>query len=159
MNLSKIRSDAGDKPSSGVNAENRLETIFKKSYKIRMDSQIFMDHGVFYPQALYNDLLFELTLPRLTRWSEGRHNQAEIQTEKHPARVRNDEKQDPGGRCEQHLLRREGVLVRPCSARRDRADRESDGHAGEPADQPPETVVERHPWMRPSFTRTTSSAF
>ena len=62
VNLSKIRSDAGDKPTANVAVENRLETIYNKSYKIRLDSQILTDHGVFYPQAIYNDLLFELTL-------------------------------------------------------------------------------------------------
>ena len=34
VNLSKIRSDTGDKPTANVSVENRLETIFKKSYKI-----------------------------------------------------------------------------------------------------------------------------
>ena len=42
--------------------ENRLETIYKKRYKIRLDNQILTDHGVFYPEVLYNDLKFELTL-------------------------------------------------------------------------------------------------
>ena len=60
VNLSKIRSGAGDKPTSGVAAENKL--VYKKKYKIRLDSQILTDHGVFYPQALYNDLTFDLTL-------------------------------------------------------------------------------------------------
>ena len=62
VNLSKIRSGAGDKPTSGVDAENKLETVYKKDYKTRLDSQMLTDHGVFYPQALYNDLTFELTL-------------------------------------------------------------------------------------------------
>ena len=29
MNLNKIRSGAGDKPTTGVDAENKLETIYK----------------------------------------------------------------------------------------------------------------------------------
>ena len=33
-----------------------------KKYRINLDHQILTDHGVFYPQALYNDLIFELTL-------------------------------------------------------------------------------------------------
>ena len=31
-------------------------------YHINLDHQILTDHGVFYPHALYNDLVFELTL-------------------------------------------------------------------------------------------------
>ena len=61
-NLCKIRSGAGDKPNSGVNAENKLETICKNKYRIRLDHQILTDHGVFYPQALCNGFRFELTL-------------------------------------------------------------------------------------------------
>ena len=51
-NLSKIRSGAGDKPTSGVGEENKLETIYKSKYRIRPDHQILTDHGVLYPQAL-----------------------------------------------------------------------------------------------------------
>ena len=54
-NLNKIRSNSGDKPSSEVDAENKLETIYKNKYKINLDHQILTDHGAFYPQALYND--------------------------------------------------------------------------------------------------------
>ena len=60
--LSKIRSGAGDKPTSGVDAENKLETIYKQKYKINLDHQILTSSGVFYPQALDKDLVFELTL-------------------------------------------------------------------------------------------------
>ena len=60
--LCKIRSNAGDKETSGVDAENKLESIYKNKYRINLDHQILTDHGAFYPQALYNDLLFELTL-------------------------------------------------------------------------------------------------
>ena len=60
--LCKIRSGAGDKKTSGVDAENRLETIYKNKYRLKFDHQILTDHGVIYPQALYNDLVFELTL-------------------------------------------------------------------------------------------------
>ena len=61
-NLSQIRSGAGDKPTSNVNAENELEKVFGKKYRINLDHQILTDHGVFYPQALYTDLVFELVL-------------------------------------------------------------------------------------------------
>ena len=39
-----------------------LRPFTKKKYKINLDHQILTDHGAFYPQALYNDLTFELTL-------------------------------------------------------------------------------------------------
>ena len=61
-NLNKVRSGAGDKPTSGVDTEIKLEAIYKNKYKINLDHQILTDHGAFYPQALYNDLTFELTL-------------------------------------------------------------------------------------------------
>ena len=60
--LSQIRSGAGDKPTSGVDDETKLEKVFGKKYRINLDHQILTDHGVFYPQALYTDLVFELVL-------------------------------------------------------------------------------------------------
>ena len=62
VDLCKIRSGAGDKKASGVDAETKLESIYKNKYRINLEHQILTDHGVFYPQALYNDLVFELTL-------------------------------------------------------------------------------------------------
>ena len=61
-NLSKIRSGAGDKPTSEVAEENKLEKVYGKKYRINLDHQILTDHGVFYPQALYTNLVFELVL-------------------------------------------------------------------------------------------------
>ena len=60
--LNKIRSNAGDKKTSGVTAENKLSQIYGTKYRIRLDHQILTDHGAFYPQALFNDLVFELKL-------------------------------------------------------------------------------------------------
>ena len=60
--LSQIRSGAGDKPTTGVDAENKLEKVYGKKYRINLDHQVLTDHGDFYPQALYTDLVFELTL-------------------------------------------------------------------------------------------------
>ena len=60
--LFQIRSGAGDKPTSGVDAENKLEKVYGKKYRINLDHQILTDHGVFYPQALYTDFVFELIL-------------------------------------------------------------------------------------------------
>ena len=60
--LSKIRSGAGDAKTSGVDAEKKLNEVYGKKYRINLDHQILTDHGSFYPQALYNDLVFEVTL-------------------------------------------------------------------------------------------------
>jgi len=60
--LCKIRSNAGDKKTSGVDAKKRLNEMYGTKYVIRLDHEILKDHGVFYPQALYNDLVFEVTL-------------------------------------------------------------------------------------------------
>ncbi|XP_020620848.1 uncharacterized protein LOC110058540 [Orbicella faveolata] len=60
--LCKIRSGVGDKKTSGVDAENKLKEVYGSKYRIRLDHQIVTDNGVFYPQALYNDLVFEITL-------------------------------------------------------------------------------------------------
>jgi len=58
--LCKIRSDAGDKKTSGVDAEEKLKEVYGSKYRIRLDYQIIANHGVFYPQALYNDLTFDV---------------------------------------------------------------------------------------------------
>ena len=60
--LCKVRANTGDKPTSGVNTENSLEAVYKMRYKINLDHQILTSRGVFYPQALDKDLIFELTL-------------------------------------------------------------------------------------------------
>ena len=60
--LNKIRSDAGDKKTSGVDEENALNGVYDTKYRINLDYPILTDHGVFYPQALPNDLVFELGL-------------------------------------------------------------------------------------------------
>ena len=60
--LCKIRSGAGDKKTSGVEAEKKLNDVFGEKYHINLDHQILTDHGVFYPQALYENLSFDLTL-------------------------------------------------------------------------------------------------
>ena len=60
--LSKIRSGAGDAKTSGVDAEKTLNGIYGKKYRINLDHQILTDHGIFYPQALPNDLVFEVKL-------------------------------------------------------------------------------------------------
>ena len=54
--LCKICSGAGDKKTSGVDAENTLNGAFGNRYRIRLDNQLVTDNGIFYPMALYNDL-------------------------------------------------------------------------------------------------------
>ena len=56
VDLCKFRSGAGDKKTSGVDAETKLETVYKNKYRIMFDHQVLTDHGVFYPQSLYNNL-------------------------------------------------------------------------------------------------------
>ena len=84
--LNKIRSNSGDKKTSGVDDENKLEGIYKNKYKINLDRQILTDHGVFYPQALYNDLTFELTLAQAAQVLRGFDTSKKIK--KHPTRIR-----------------------------------------------------------------------
>jgi len=60
--LCKICSDAGDKKTLGVNTENKLNEVYGKKYRISLDHQILTNHSVFYPQALYNDLMFDVKL-------------------------------------------------------------------------------------------------
>jgi len=60
--LCKIHSGAGDKKTSGVKAEEKLNEVYGTKYCIRLDHQILTNHGVFYSQALYNHLKFEVTI-------------------------------------------------------------------------------------------------
>lgn len=60
--LNKIRSESGDKKTSSIAVETKLNGLYGNKYRIRLDHQILTDHGAFYPQALYNDLVFELKL-------------------------------------------------------------------------------------------------
>ena len=68
---SKIRSGVGDKKTSGVDAENKLNKVYGTKYRIRLNHQILTDHGIFHPQALYNDLVFELTLAQASQVVKG----------------------------------------------------------------------------------------
>ena len=62
--LCKMRSGAGDKKTSSVDAENALHGVFGSRYRIRLDNQLITDNGVFYPTALYNDLEFIITFAK-----------------------------------------------------------------------------------------------
>ena len=52
----------GRQKTTGVDTENILEKVYGQKYRINLDHQILTDHGVFYPQALYTDLVFEVTV-------------------------------------------------------------------------------------------------
>jgi len=69
--LCRIRSNAGDKKTSGVETEKKLNEIYGTKSCIMLDHEILTDHGVFYPQALYNDLLFEVTLAEASHVVKG----------------------------------------------------------------------------------------
>ena len=45
----KIRSNAGDKATTSVDAEKALDAVFGTHFCIRLDHPIPDDHGVFYP--------------------------------------------------------------------------------------------------------------
>ena len=71
VDLCKIRSSFADKKTSGVDTENKLYAVYKDKYRKRLDHQILTDHGVFYPLALYSDLIFEITLAPLSQVVKG----------------------------------------------------------------------------------------
>ena len=71
----------------GVDKENKLNKVYRTKYRIKVDYQILPDHGAFYPQALYNDLVFELTLTETSQVVKGfdmlrlKYTQTNIQLE------------------------------------------------------------------------------
>ena len=83
--LCKIRSKAGDKKTLAVDVENKLTEVYKNKYRIHLDSQILSGHGILYPQALYNDLIFEVTLAPAEQVVMG--SDATAQADKYPAAV------------------------------------------------------------------------
>ena len=60
--LCKIRSNSGDKKNIRRRRRKKLNEVCGSKYRINLDHQILTDHGIFYHQALYSDLLFEVTL-------------------------------------------------------------------------------------------------
>ena len=59
--LAKIRCNAGDKKTTGVEKEKKLNVIYGNKYRIPIDHEI-LNHGVFFPRALSDELVFELRL-------------------------------------------------------------------------------------------------
>ena len=49
LDLCRIRSKAGDKKTSGVDAENKLNGVYGTKYRINLDHSILTEHGVFCP--------------------------------------------------------------------------------------------------------------
>ena len=61
--LSKTRCNAGDKTTLGADKEKkRLNAVCENKYRIPIDHEILKDHGLFYPRALSDELVFELRL-------------------------------------------------------------------------------------------------
>jgi len=54
-----------------VDAEKKLNDVYGDKYRIRLDHEILTDHGVFYPQALYSELISQLTLAPATQVVKG----------------------------------------------------------------------------------------
>ena len=52
----------GENKPLELTLRKKLEEVYRKKYRINLDHQILTDHSVFYPQALYTDLVFEVTL-------------------------------------------------------------------------------------------------
>ncbi len=65
-NLRKLRSNAGDKDTSDPK-ENALNAAHGARYTIPLDHPLLCDHGVLYPRALSEALLFEITLAPVER--------------------------------------------------------------------------------------------
>ena len=60
--LEKIRCNVGDKKITGVEKEKKLNGIYGNKYRIPIDHEILKNHGVFFPRALSDELVFELKL-------------------------------------------------------------------------------------------------
>ena len=60
-NIRKLRTNAGDKDDSDLK-EVSLAVVHNTKYRIPINHPILKDHGVFYPKALENHLIFEITL-------------------------------------------------------------------------------------------------
>ena len=57
VNMRKLRTNAGDKVTSDA-GEVAFAAIHNTKYRISLEHPILNDHGVFYPKALPNHLLF-----------------------------------------------------------------------------------------------------
>ena len=69
--LSKMRCSAGDKKTSGVDKEKKLNSVYGNKYRIPIDHEILKDHGVFNQRALSDKLVFEMRLAPVSNVVEG----------------------------------------------------------------------------------------
>ena len=60
--LAKIRCNAGDKKTTGVDKEKKLNGIYGNKYRIPIDHEILKDDGIFFPRALSDELVFKISL-------------------------------------------------------------------------------------------------
>ena len=60
--LSKIGCCLGDKKTSGVAKKTKLNAVYGNRYRIPIDHDILDHHGVFFPRALSDELVFEMRL-------------------------------------------------------------------------------------------------
>ena len=85
-----------------MDAENKLNSVNKNKYRIRLNHVILTDHGVFYPQVLFHDLVFELTLAKANQVVKGSDTSKLVckliqpTLTLHPARIRDDPQQSTG---------------------------------------------------------------
>ena len=61
-NMRKLRTNAGDKVTSGNDKEVALAAVYNTKYRIPLNHPILSKHGAFYPKALPHSLIFEITL-------------------------------------------------------------------------------------------------
>lgn len=60
-----------DMETLGIATENKLNEIFRAKYRIMLDHQLLTDHCIFYIQALYNDLEFEVMIAPASQMVRG----------------------------------------------------------------------------------------
>ena len=71
--LNKMRLKVWDKASDV--AETKLNEIFRSKYRIKLDHEILTNHSIFYPQALYNDVVFTINGSPKMLYNEGMESQ------------------------------------------------------------------------------------
>ena len=82
------------------------------NYCIQLDHSILDNHGVFYQQALYNDLVFELTLASASQVVKGSGaSKLVYKLTKHSNGVWDHPQQDIGRQSNQRVQQRQGVRI------------------------------------------------
>lgn len=54
--------------------EKKLNTVYSNKYRIPLENEILKDHRVLYPQALHNELVFEITLTNIKLYEHVTHH-------------------------------------------------------------------------------------